>query len=134
MRGFILRMAISALGLWVAASLVPGMSIRGTGTLLAAALLLGFVNAVVRPLLVLLTLPITLVTLGFFLLVINAGMLGLVASLLQGFALAGFLPALLGSVVVSVTGWLASSFVGPTGSYEVLVIEQSHPGGPSTRF
>ena len=74
----------------------------------AAALLLGVCNALVRPVLVLLTLPITLVTLGLFLLVVNAAVIGLVALLLPGFAIAGFIPAVLGGLVVSVTGWIGS--------------------------
>ena len=124
MAGFILRMAISAFGLWLAAQIVPGMAIRGMGTLAGAALLLGMVNAVVRPVAVLLTLPFTIVTLGFFLLVVNAAMLGLVAALLDGMALAGFRPALLGSIVVSLTGWIASWYIGPSGRFEILVVER----------
>jgi putative membrane protein len=89
MSGFLVRLLIAALGLWLAQALVPGVEIHGTGTLLVAALLLGIVNAFVRPLVVLLTLPITIVTLGFFLWVVNAAMLGLVAALLDGFTLAG---------------------------------------------
>ena len=117
-------MAITALGLWLAASIVPGMRIQGTGTLVAAALLLGVVNAVVRPVVVVLTLPATLLTLGLFLLVVNAAMLGLVAALLEEFQLSGFAAALLGSIVVSLTGWVASSFVGPTGRFELIVVER----------
>src|SRR4030095_3003859 len=83
MLGFLLRMAISAFALWVASAIVPGMTIVGTPTLLAAALLLGLVNAVVRPLALLLTLPFTVVTLGLLLLFVNAAMLGLVAALLE---------------------------------------------------
>ena len=121
--GFILRMAFSAFGLWLAAKIVPGMEIGGMGSLAGAALLLGFVNAVVRPVAVLLTLPFTILTLGFFLLVVNAAMLGLVAALLDGFTLAGIGPALLGSIVVSLTGWVASWYIGPTGRVEILVVE-----------
>jgi putative membrane protein len=100
------------------------MEIRGSGTLVAAALLLGLVNAVVRPVVVLLTLPFTLVTLGLFLLVVNAAMLGLVAALLDGFRLAGFWPALFGSVIVSLTGGVASAYIGPRGRFEVLIVER----------
>ncbi len=124
MAGFIVRVAIGAFGLWLAAKIVPGMTIRGMGTLVGASLLLGIVNAVVRPLAVLLTLPVTILTLGFFLLVVNAAMLGLVAALLDDFALAGFGSALLGSIVVSLTGWVASWTIGPSGRFEILVVEQ----------
>ena len=124
MIGFILRLAISALGLWLASEVVPGIDIEGTGTLVAAALLLGIVNALVRPLLILLTLPITVLTLGLFLLVVNAAMFGLVAALLDGFHVAGFGAALLGSLVVGLTGWVASWYVGPRGRVEVLVVRR----------
>ena len=122
MPGFLVRWAIVALSLWIADALVPGMQIRGAGTLLVAALLLGFVNAVVRPVLVVLTLPVTVVTLGLFLLVVNAAMLALVAAMLGGFTLSGFWAALFGSLVVSLVGWVVSWNVGPKGRYEALVI------------
>jgi putative membrane protein len=124
MVGFLVRLAISALGLWLAQKIVPGIDIEGTGTLVAAALLLGIVNALVRPLAILLTLPITVLTLGFFLLVVNAAMFGLVAALLDGFHVSGFGAALLGSIVVGLTGWVASWYVGPRGSVEVLVVRR----------
>jgi putative membrane protein len=120
MRGFLLRWAISALGLWLADQLLDGISFDSFQTLAAAALLLGIVNAIVRPLAVLLTFPFTLVTLGLFLLVINAAMLGLVAWLLDGFRVAGFGSALGGWAVVSLTSWVASGFVGERG-VEVIV-------------
>lgn len=122
MIGFALRLGITALGLWLAQRLVPGITFDGTGTLVIAALLLGFVNAVVRPLAVLLTLPITVLTLGLFVLVVNAAMLALVAALLDGFHVAGFGSALLGSIIVGVTSWIASWYVGPKGKVEVLVV------------
>jgi putative membrane protein len=122
MSGFLVRLLIGALGLWLAQALVPGVEIRGTGTLLVAALLLGFVNAVVRPVVVLLTLPFTVLTLGLFLWVINALMLSLVATLLEGFTLRGFGSALLGALVISLTGWIASWYVGPSGRVEVMIV------------
>jgi putative membrane protein len=122
MAGFLLRLLVGALGLWLASELVPGIEVKGLWTLFGAALLLGIVNAVVRPLLVILTLPITVLTLGLFLLVINAATLALVAWMLDNFTIAGFWPALLGSIVVSVTGWLGSYFIGPRGRIEVIVV------------
>jgi putative membrane protein len=121
MSGFLVRLLINALGLWVAQAIVPGVEITGVGTLLAAALLLGIANAVVRPLIVLLTLPITVLSLGLFLLVVNAAMLALVAAFLDGFVLRGFFSALLGSLVVSITSWIAAWYVGPSGRIEVIV-------------
>lgn len=122
--GFLIRMLISALGLWLAARWVPGIEIADPRTLALAALLLGIVNAFVRPIAIFLTLPITVVTLGLFLWVVNAGMLGLVAWLLADFRIAGLGPALLGSLIVGVTGWFASWFVGPKGRYEVMVVRR----------
>ena len=124
MPGFLLRLLIAAVGLWLAAKLVPGVRFDGLGTLAAAAFLLGIVNAVVRPIAILLTLPVTIVTLGLFLWVVNAAMLGLVAALLNGFHLAGFGSALLAAMIVSVTGWIASWWIGPTGRVEVMVVQQ----------
>jgi putative membrane protein len=124
MAGFIVRLLVSALGLWLASALVPGIVVHGAGTLLGAALLLGIVNAIIRPLLVLLTLPITVLTLGLFLLVINAAMLGLVAAMFDNFAIAGFGSALLGAIIVGITGWLASWFIGPRGRIEIIVMRR----------
>jgi putative membrane protein len=124
MPGFLIRLAVGAFSLWLASAIVPGVRITGTGTLVLAALLLGVVNAVVRPAIVLLTLPITIASLGLFLLVVNAAMLGLVAALLDGFELAGFGSAVLGAIVVSLTSWIASSWVGPSGRFEVLIVRR----------
>ena len=90
MQGFLVRSGIAAIGLWIAAKLLTGVSFETDGTLLLAALLLGAVNALVRPLVVILTFPITVLTLGAFLLVVNAAMLSLVAALLDGFELRSF--------------------------------------------
>lgn len=122
MAGIVLRVLVVALGLWLASEVVSGIIVTGPWTLLGAALLLGIVNAIVRPLLILLTLPITVVTLGFFLLVVNAAMFGLVASMLDGFVVTGFWPALFGSLLVSLVSWLASFFIGPRGRIEVIYV------------
>jgi len=126
MTGILVRTLIIALGLGLATVLIPGVTIIGTGTLLLAALLLGLVNAIIRPLLVLLTLPLTLLTLGLFLLVINAAMFGLVAAMLDNFHVAGFFSALFGALIVGLTGTLASWYIGPNGRYDVLIIERRH--------
>lgn len=122
MAGFLLRLAISAFGLWVAAKIVPGMAFDGAGSLVVAAFLLGFANAFVRPLVVLLTLPLTILTLGLFLLVVNGLMLMLVAWLLPGFSLAGFWTAVLGALVSALAAWFASSLIGPSGRVEVMAV------------
>jgi putative membrane protein len=120
MTGFFLRCAIVALGLWLATKMLIGLQFDSAGTLLAAALLLGVVNAVVRPIAVILTLPLTLLTLGLFLIVINAAMLGLVAVLLSGFSVSGFWTAVAGSLIVSLTSWLASGLIGNNGRIDVI--------------
>ena len=96
------------MGLWLATLLISGLQIADPTTLILAALLLGVINAFVKPILVILTLPITILSLGIFLLVINAAMLGLVAWLLPGFTISGFGAALLGAIVVSITGLIGS--------------------------
>jgi putative membrane protein len=108
---FILRLFISAFSLGLASRLIPGFYIADWSTLFLAAILLGVVNAVVKPVLVLLTLPISILTLGLFVLVLNAAMIGLVAWLLPGFAINGFLPALLGWLVMTVVGALLNSLI-----------------------
>ena len=124
MAGIILRTLISMLGLYLASLLIPGVQIAGSGTFILAALLLGLVNGFVRPIAFLLTLPLTIVTLGLFLLVLNAAMFGLVAAMLDSFTVAGFGSALLGALIVSITSTIASWYIGPKGQVEILVIRQ----------
>jgi len=124
MAGILVRTLIIALGLGLASVLIPGVSISGAGTLVLAALLLGLVNAIIRPLLVLLTLPITLITLGLFLLIVNAAMFALVAAMLDAFVVSGFFAAFFGALIVSLTSTLASWCIGPDGRYEILIIDR----------
>lgn len=112
------------LGLYLASALIPGVQIVGTWNFILAAALLGLVNAFVRPVAFLLTLPLTLVTLGLFLLVLNAAMFGLVAAMLDNFSVAGFWSALFGAIIVSITSTIASWYIGPEGRYEVFVIRK----------
>jgi len=123
MQGFLLRTAVCSLGLWVAAGLISSVHFASTVTLLWAAVLLGVVNAFIRPLVILFTLPLTVFTLGLFLWVVNAAMLGLVASLVEGFSLGGFFPALWASAIVGITGWIASLYIGPVGRVEIIELE-----------
>jgi len=125
MRGLLIRIVIVAIGLWVASKLVPGVTISDAWSLVWAALLLGIANAIVRPVVILLTLPLTILTLGLFLLVINAAMLSLVAWMLDGMTVAGFWPALFGAIVVSITGWIASALISDHGKVEVITIERN---------
>src|SRR4029077_4881987 len=118
MMGVFFRLLITALGLWAAPKIGPGGQIKGWGNRLVAALLLGIVNAVIRPVILILTLPLTVLTLGLFILVVNGISFYLVAWLVPGFAVSGMGAAVLGSIVVGLTGWVASAFVGGSGRIE----------------
>lgn len=120
MVGFLLRAAITALGLWVASEIFSGLSFDSASQLIVAALLLGIVNAFVRPLAFILTLPLTVLTLGLFLLVLNAAMVGLVAWLVPGFEIAGFWTAVGAALIVSLVSWAASSAIGSSGKVEIF--------------
>lgn len=109
---FLLTWLLTALSLVVTAYVVPGLTLSGFTAALIAAIALGLVNAVVRPILILLTLPITIVTLGLFLLVINAVSIQLVAALTSGFTVSGFLPALVGSFVLSFVSGVLNKLAG----------------------
>ena len=124
MNGILVRLAITAVGLWIATSLVDGIRADDTFTLVLAAIVLGLVNAIVRPVAILLTIPLTVLTLGLFLWPINAGMLWLVGRLLDGFDVASFGAALVGAALVSVTGWIGNAYIGDGGRYEVVMIRR----------
>ena len=124
--GFLLRVAVNALAIVLAASILPGISVDGIVPALAAAVLLGLVNAFVRPVLLILTLPITLVTLGLFLFVLNGLCFWLVASVVKGFHVAGFGTAMLGALVVSAVSWIVTALISDSG--KVIVITNRPPG------
>lgn len=122
---FLLHWTITAVSLWVTSHLFRGIRFSSTGALVVSALLLGLANAVVRPLLVLLTLPLTLVTFGLFLLVINALMLLLVAKLVDGFKVDGFWTALWASLFIALLSLVLGAFVlGGTPEFHI----QTGPG------
>ncbi|HRO51850.1 MAG: phage holin family protein [Alicycliphilus sp.] len=108
---FLIHWATLALGLWVCSHVFKGIRFDGVGALVISALLLGLANAVVRPLLVFLTLPLTLITFGLFLLVINALVLMLVAKLVNGFYLSGFWTAFWASIFMSLLSLVLGAFV-----------------------
>lgn len=112
----ILRTLVGMIGLWLAANVfpgAPGVAIADNQTLLIAALIMGVVNAVVRPLVVMLTFPITFITIGLFLLVVNAAMFGLTAYCLEGFEVNGFWPAVFGAIVLGLVNWIGQMVIGP---------------------
>jgi putative membrane protein len=102
---------INALALIAVAYLMPGVSVSSFGAALVAALVLGLINAVVRPILVLLTLPVTLLTLGLFIFVLNGLLFWMVGTWLEGFEVAGFWSAVLGAILFSVVSWLLSALI-----------------------
>jgi putative membrane protein len=113
---FILRALVAALGFWVAAHIVPGVHVTGWKTILAAGLVLGIVNAFVRPVVTLLTLPVTIVTIGLFLLVVNALMVLLVSFIVDRFHghmhIGGILNAIFVTIVVWLVSLVANIFIG----------------------
>jgi putative membrane protein len=109
---FFLHWAITSLSLWAASYVFHGIRFADFSALLIAALLLGFANAIVRPLLIILTLPLTLLTLGFFLLVVNALMLLLVSAVVSGFSIASFSTAFFASIFISVLSFLIGAVLG----------------------
>ena len=109
---FIVRLIINMVAILIISYLFPKMIwVDGFLAALVAAFLLGVVNAIIRPVLVLLTLPLTLVTLGLFLLVINGLMLWLVSAFVRGFHVSGFWGAVLGSILISIVSWMMSRFL-----------------------
>jgi putative membrane protein len=119
MVGFVFRAVIAALGLWLATLWVNGIWIDSALTLVLAGALLGIVNAFVRPIAIILTFPFTIFTLGLFLLVVNAGMLALVACFLPGFRIGGFWAAVWAALIVSITGWIGSALIGSDAKVEI---------------
>ncbi len=112
------------LGLFLASYLVSGVWISGTLTFVFAAILLGLINGIIRPIMLILTLPLTIITLGLFIFVLNAAMFGLVAALLDNFHVAGFWAAIFGALIVSITSTVASWYIGPDGRYQLFVVRR----------
>ena len=118
--GFLVRVLVNTVAIYLVAAIVPGISVSGLLTALGAGLVLGLINAIVRPVLILLTLPVTLVTLGLFLVVLNAFCLWLTAQLVRGFEVHGVWPALFGTLLISVVSWLLTAFVSDRGRVVVI--------------
>ncbi len=116
MTSFVLHWAVLALALWLTSQVVPGVSIAGWGALAVGSAVLGIVNTIVRPVLTLLTLPITILTLGLFYLVVNGAAFGLAAALVPGFDVASFRAAVLGALVTGLAAWVAGAVVKPGAS------------------
>ena len=110
MTAFLIRWLVTTVAVFAAEKIIPGIHCNSAGALLGASLLLGIVNAFVRPILLLLSIPFIIVTMGFFILVVNALMLMLVAQIVPSFSVDGFWNAFFGSIVISLVSWILSSF------------------------
>ncbi len=122
MNGLLLRWLVNACALALTSALVAGIHVDGVASLLVAALVLGIFNAILRPVLLLVTLPINIVTLGLFTFVINAAMLKLTASVVGGFHVNGFWPALIGALLLSLFSVLLNLFVSDRGRIEYVYV------------
>jgi putative membrane protein len=111
MTSFLLHWLVLAVALWATASIVPGVQVGSWAALAAGALILGFVNAIIKPILVILTLPITVLTLGLFYLVVNGLAFGLAAALVPGFSVASPVSAIVGALVASLLSWFLGALV-----------------------
>jgi putative membrane protein len=128
MRGLMVRWVVSALSLLLTAALLPGIRVGGVFSALVAAAFLGIFNALLRPVLIILTLPINILTLGLFTLVINGLMLQLVASVIKGVEIDGFGWAVLGSLVLGIINWAVNALIGDRGTVEVIELRRSKDG------
>ena len=122
--GFLIRLCLNALALIIVSTVIPGIEVKGVLPALSAAFFLGLVNAVVRPIILILTLPLTIVTLGLFIPVINAFLLKLVSLMIQGFEVHGFWSAVFGAFLLSIVSGLLSLFINDRGRVEVVVHRQ----------
>jgi putative membrane protein len=127
MFGFFLRWSVNLLALVIAGSVIPEIRIQSIGMGMIAAAVLGVVNAVIRPVVLLLTLPINLLTLGLFTLVINAALLKLVSDLTPGFVIESFRAAFLGALIISVVSWVMNIFIASDGTF--VFIRRAGKGG-----
>lgn len=119
--GFLLRLCLNALALLIVSTVIPGIEVRGVLPALSAAFFLGVVNAVFRPVIVILTLPLTIMTLGLFIPIINAFLLKLVSLMIQGFEVHGFWSAVFGALLLSLVSGLLNLFINDRGRVEIVV-------------
>jgi len=122
--GFLIRLCLNAVALLIVSTVIPGIEVKGVLPALSAAFFLGLVNAVVRPIILILTLPLTILTLGLFIPLINAFLLKLVSLMIQGFEVHGFWSAVFGALLLSLVSGLLSLFINDQGRVEVVVHRQ----------
>lgn len=118
---FLAHLGITALSLWAASVVFNGITFANTRSLTTAALLLGLANAVIRPFVIVLTIPLTIVTFGFFLLVINALMLLLVSAIVPGFKVTGFWTAFFASIFIAALSFIVGLFIFQTGTHPIVI-------------
>jgi putative membrane protein len=123
--GFLLRVVVNAAAIYLAAAIVPGIEVASALAALGAGLVLGLVNAVVRPVLLVLTLPFTIVTLGLFLFVLNGFCLWLTSVMVNGFEIHGFWPAVFAALIASLVSWVVTAWVSDRG--QIVVITRREP-------
>src|SRR5262245_15177382 len=124
--GFLVRALVNALAIFFAAAVAPGVVISGPLAALGAGLVFGLINAIVRPVLVILTLPLTLLTLGLFLFVLNGFCFLLTSTLVKGFEVQGFWAAVFGALLVSIVSWLVTAFLSDRGKVVVITRREGH--------
>ena|SRR3990172_8755980 len=124
MHGLVIRWVLTSVALWLTSRLVSGIVIEGVLPVVGAAIVLGFVNALVRPLVLLLTLPLNILTLGLLTFVINGAMLKLTAGVVPGFRVEGFWAAVGGALLLSVISFLLSLFISDAGRVEYIYVER----------
>jgi len=124
MRGLVIRWFLTAFALWLTSQLVPGIVLRGLGAVFVGAMALGILNAFVRPLVIFLTLPLNLLTLGLFTLVINGFMLWLASQVVRGFEVHGFWSAVIGALLLSIISVTLSAFISDSGRIEYIYVER----------
>lgn len=115
MIGLLIRWLVLTAAILAAAYMLDGITVTGFGSALAAAAILGVLNVILRPIIIILTLPVNILTLGLFTFVINAALLMLVSALIPGFDVRGFWPALWGSIIISIVSWLLTAFISDRG-------------------
>lgn len=126
MRGLLIRWIVLTLAILLAAWLLPGITVGGPFSAFCAAAALGILNALFRPILLLVTLPLNILTLGLFTFVINALMLMMASGVIGGLHVAGFWWAVLGSLIISTVSWLSTSLINERGQVEIITLRQRH--------
>ncbi|MCD6167064.1 phage holin family protein [candidate division KSB1 bacterium] len=124
MRGFVIRWIVNAIALIVTATIIKGMDFNGILAPFVAALVIGILNAVVRPFLILITLPINVLSLGLFTFVINGLMIAITAKVVNGFNVENFWAAFVGAIFMSVISFILSFFISDKGNIETIIVKQ----------